>query len=793
MWKSLIVPAIRRLRKFGLYTIINLTGMIISSSVALVIFYISWHDLNVDHEVNNPEHVYRLIKNVEDAESDYRSAALRANFGPQLKNDLEGMVNHVIRVIKTDELISYRRTRFLEDEVYFVDHTFFEVFDFPFLLGNKKTALDDPNSIVITERTAKKYFGKRNPLNQTLVIEDGFEHVVTGVLKESAYKSHLKFDFIVPLKSPKLKKFLGFAEISAFDIYLDTKPNFSGDQVENRLARYSEDYYQVANTKIEFELQPVTNIYFDSGIRHDDAVRKDRKQFYALLIIAVCIIFLSSANFINLSRATADASIKNTRIRKALGATSTHLLMKDVLESSSVLLFSILVSGVATRFILIYLNNHFELDVPLIFNFELAFWLTFYSLTLILLCSLLPNLVMMWTRDESTEGYPDAARVLSKPVKLNNYWLLGAQFSIASVLIVYSLIIQEQFRFSQNKDLGFKSEEIVVFHSNNRNSYLGKQRIKEQISGITGVESVSIICGGLPREQDIRFQVEAKGSQIKREWPFALVEDYDFIDVIGLELIEGRDFSRSHGADLESSLILNETAIKELGWGPREAIGKELVVGEFGPNPRKVIGVVGDYHFTTTKREIEPLVIMPDNEWGETFLVNVASKRLDLTIKEVSNVWSSVAPKYPFTWRFLNDNLNVLYKRDEYYRNLLITFSSISVLIACLGVFGLSLFVMQRRSKEVTIRKVIGASTQDLIRLLVSRFMLLLLFSTILSWPFAWWFSSNWLNDFAYRINISWLTFILGSAMLFLLILLITGVQALKISRRSPVESLKVE
>ena len=783
---------LRNLLKFKLFTLINFLGIFSTMVVAIVIIYMSWHDLNIDGDVKDASRVYRLLQQVEGPTTDYRSSPQKAHFKEMLELDLSQLVDQTVRVLKSDELISAGQKRFFEDNFYYTDNGFFEIFQFEFSQGNPSTALIHPNSVVLTARMAKKYFGGQNPLDQSITIEEGHTYKVTGVLKEASYKSHLKFDFIGSIESSNLKRFLSLGHISAFDIYLKLKPDAGIAEVASLLGGQNDRYFRNEGENVSsFQLQPLKSIYFESDVRYDDAIHKNRRVIHTFIVIALTIVLLACANFINLTQATIVHRRTSISIRKILGSTNGQIISQFLVESAVVVWTAIGLAVICGYFLVNYLNNQFDLDLPLTVNWEIVLQVILMAALLTALCGISPAILALSSsrvpglRSQQEEG--------THHTPLSLRFLLVFQFTISAVLIIYTIVVQQQMEYIRQKDIGFNSSEILVFHSNNRESYMNKKVIKQRLINDPNIQEVSIVSGGIPGLLPNEFNLSFEGVNDPLQWKFALIEDYDFIEVIGLKLLEGRDFARSFSTDRTDAVILNETAVKELGLKPNEAIGKKIKVDEFGFAVRKVIGVVKDYHDATFKEAIEPLVIMLDDEWGESFLVKVSSENMSRTIKAISSVWYDYSPKYPLSFNFLYDGLDAMYKSDQRHMHLLMIFSGLAILIATLEVFGLSLFFAQRRIKEITIRKVLGASGKQLVVLLIKQFVVLMSIALIISWPIAWWLGADWISNFSYRIVISPFYFVGGSLMLITFVLLIAGLQSSKVVFLNPVKHLKSE
>ncbi len=785
-----IKTTFRALIKLSLFSMLNMLGLIVALVVFFLILQFASTEYHADSTFEKGETIFRVIRTINDENSSFQSPTLAATYKNQLAIDLDISQNQILRLFRDNELVTYDNKSFFESNVLFADKYFFEIFNYPFLFGNPLTALEKPNSVVLSTEMAKKYFGENNPIGKIIELEGKGLLEVTGVLSQMKVKSHLQIDFIAPISAlGYTSRLLTNSEIQAFSYYLlisqDNKWILSNfEKLTNRYFEKGNNY----ENNIKLSLQPLVNIYFDEPMRNDLAEHGNKKLVNGLLVIAILVLLIAGVNFLNLTLAAFLKRIKEVGIRKILGSSQKVLIFQFLLE----IYFSITIVVILALICSIYLirinENLNHLKAALAFDAKLILGLIGFSFILTLLFGLYPAVVL------SSQNISSA---LSKKIgNLKSSFLQDSllifQFFAAIVLIILSIVVSKQFDFLQQKEIGLITDQILVFDSNNKHSWKNKELIRQEVERLNGVKSVAMIYGGLPEHPTESYAYITPKSDRNFLWKTAFTS-LNAIDVLQLKILDGRDFDPMLKSDKGNSAILNETAAKELGWPSEDIVGRTLVrPGLEFKEPLIIIGVIKDYHFESYKNQIEPLVIT-STDWEETFVVKLTSKSYQNTIKEIEAIWSKYVPKYPFTYQFLDDTFKKMHIEDTKQRIALYLFSALSILISTIGVLGLSSFILELKTKEIAIRAVLGASLSNMLKLFSAKFIKLLCIASFIAVPLSLFLAELWLTDFKYRIKLDIMIFIYGCAAVMVTIISLLCLQIWKATVSNPTENLSNE
>ena len=779
--------ALRTLRRFSFFSFLNIFGLSISLVASITIFQFVISEYKVDSNLKNKDRIFRVIRTIEDSKTSYSSPTLSAVFRDQLSLDLNLSHEKILRVYRDDELITYDNKSFFEDNVLFVDQNFFSFFDYPFKLGNRISSLEKPNSAVISSSVAKKYFGDQNPLGKVMQLDGKGSLEITGVLEDFTTKGHLEIEFVVSMHAMGYtNRIMDEKDVHAHSYYV-MLPSLTLEHYNTQLSYFNERYFAddlKSPLYTKLSLQPLREIYFKRNLRNDIALHGNEALAQSLLVIAILIILVTGANFINFSLTLSTKRVREVSVRKILGSSRISLISQSLLETFVTIGIAILITLLVNGIFSDYLKDYLQLQWTLEINFITIISIVGFLALLTLVFGLYPALISSRSR-KSLSNPEDKVKT-----SLLQNGLLIFQFISALVLIIVTLIISKQFNYMQQKELGLSTEQIMLFNSNNRNSWLNKDRIKDEVAQIGNVVNLSTAYGVLPGSSAELFTYETHNSQFQWKTAFA---DHNLIEVLDLNLITGRNFDQNKLIDKTNSVLINEAAARELGWPEAPVVGSYLTSPDFTTNESKaVIGVIKDYHFESFKQQIEPLVISY-SEWDETFVVKLAANNYQQTISDIEAVWKRYVPKHPFTFRFLDDTFQRLFEADTKQRKILYIFSALAIIIAGIGALGLSSLIMQTRFKEVAIRRVLGASTSSLIRLLSSSFFKTLLLANLVALPVAWYVSISWLSNFSYQTDLSADIFLKGSLLLATVITLLVLIQARNVTSVNPTDSLRTE
>jgi putative ABC transport system permease protein len=767
---------------------------IISLSVGMICFAIIslfiYHELSYDRFHENPGQVFRVVKDfVNDDGSRIPDATTPPAFGPAIQKDLPE-VAYTTRLFPNwgrKYLIQYDSIRSYEEGVVRIDSSFFDVFSFPFVKGEKKTATANPNFIILTESTAKRIFGNEDPIGKALkmdIVQVAGDFLVTGIVKDVPENSHFTFDFLISLRTfddPRddtpLNTNWGFYN---FYTYVRLNPKADPEAFQTKIQGVFKKYNP--DSKTECYAQPLTDIHLKSNLKWELSTNGDYSYIRILAIIALFTIILAAINYINLVTAQSTRRAKEVGIRKASGAVKSSLVKQFLIESTIMSIIAIILSIAAVESILPQLKN--------LLNSTLSFFdgggknvlsiVIGVGLATGLLSGLYPAFYI--SSFEPIKVLRGAVTGFGGDTFLRK-GLVTFQFIISTILIIGTLVISSQISFVRDKKLGFSKENIMIIKNagglKNRQSLLTEIR---KSSGVKNAGAADGILGGL----NWTTTAQAKGQE-KSLLLNLLSVDYDFLDVMGVKFREGRNFSRSTQAD-SSALILNETAVKQLGIN--DVIGSQVAAGG---DPYTVIGVIDDFHFSSFHEPIKPFGFFLIEPRVNRLFVKIEGDRMVESIVEIQKLWTTLVPERPFEFTFQDEQVSKLYASEVKFQKLFSTFTFIAILIACLGLFGLSAYTAQQRTKEIGIRKVLGASVLGVTQLLSKEFLKLVLVAIAVSIPIAWYVMNEWLYTFAYHVELHAWMFVLSGLGAVLIALFTVSFQSIKAALTNPVNSLRNE
>jgi putative ABC transport system permease protein len=809
MFSNYLLSAWRHLKRNKMFTVLNLLGLAAGMTACLLIMQYVSYERSYDGFHENADRVYRATLSL--SKEGKRLVAVPKNAaaaGPALKREFPE-VKDFVRIFPIDGTIAIRRggVVFNEKGIYFADPSVLRVFSFPLLKGNAATALTEPGTVVLTATAAKRYFGSEDPLGKTLMLREGrqdFPLTVQGVLADIPENTHLTFQFLIShatLRTAWGEKRAEHDWSSAvFYTYLLLQPEASPQAVARKLPGFIRKYMNWGgpDARIDFQLQPLRDIYLYSDLVQEAKVNGSGRQVTFLLLVGLGIMVIAWINYVNLATAGSLRRAREVGIRKVVGASRAQLWKQFVLESVlhnglAGLLALTLAQALAPAF-----RQLTGKAIPLWHDPVVTIALAAFLVAGTLLSAAYPSLVL--------SGF-EPIRVLkgrfiaSRSGNGLRKGLIVVQFAASVALITGTLTVYRQLSFMQEKELGLHLEQTLVMVNPDvvdstfeskvqffKQSLLQHPEIKYVVSAnsIPGKPD-NLIQGGLQKAED-----HNRDNGINH---YGFRVDHQFVDAFGLRLLAGRNFSRKMGTD-KDAVLLNQTALRGLGYRhPAEAIGKKVVTNWTGP--KTIIGVVADFHQQSLKTAFDPIVLVLDESGAFGYYAvkinpqGVAS--LPRTIQLVRAQWEAAFPGNPFEYFFLDAYFNAQYQSDHRFGRVFTLFSGLAILIACLGLFGLSLFSAVQRTKEVGIRKVHGATTGRLLVLLSGDFVRLVLVANLIAWPLAYLGVREWLAHYAFRIDISPGLFVLPSLLVLAVALLTVSVQTLKAARTRPADSLRSE
>lgn len=799
MYRNYLRTAIRNIRKNRLYSFINIIGLTVGLAACLLIGVYIQHELSYDNFHQKGNRIVRLTMEYSSGGTVNSVALTGTKVGPQFKRVFLG-IESFARTFKSTSVVKIGDRIFEEKNFLYADSTFFTIFSFPLLEGNAATALDAEDKIVITRNTAKKYFGTESAIDKILLIrEKAFR--VSGIAENVPQNSQLKFDFVTPfvnLGHPAKEETWWNAN---YITYLLLREEKQTSALQQELAAYMKktDVQKEARLDgsdyLKFWLEPLRSVHLYSSLAGFEP-KGSIKYIYLFATIAILILIIASANYTNLATAQSAGRAGEIGIRKVLGASKHQVFVQFIGESLVLTLIAALLAFVAGLVLIPFLNQiagkNFSYQILLqpaviLGTLLLAGVVSFFA-------GAYPALVLSGTQLMSVlkKGFNFSGSGLALRKSL-----IVLQFGISVFLIIYTIIIIQQMKYTQVKNLGYDREHILILPVDNamRNNY---ENIRKTIGHLPGVLGMT---GSYETPEFIEWGdgISATDeSGTKNVSVNALPVDLDFVTTMKMQLVAGRDFVESDFALLDTShnfanyrysFILNEAAAKKLGWSPQQALGKTIDKG----SPGIVTGVVKDFHFENLHEPIKPLVIFLDRDLVRTFLVRMDGNHMASTISSLGETWKERIPHRPFEYHFLDEDYDKLYRSEKQVSTLFVWAAVLAIVLACLGLFGLAAFTTMQRTKEIGIRRVLGAGIGNITWILSSHFLRLVGIAIIIVIPIAWYASHKWLQEFAYRIAINWWVFAFAGIMALLIALATVSFQAIKAALVNPVKSLRNE
>lgn len=740
-------------------------------------------ELSYDRFFPNANRLYRVVDSEKYSNGEESLFSLNPpSLAPELINQYPEIVDAArLRTVRS-AVIQYGSKRFTENNLTFVDPSFLKMFGFPFVSGDHKNALSDISSVLLTQKTAEKYFGNENPIGKTIRIDNRFIFTVTGVIKNIPSNSHLKVDFLFPFKAIKdfgftLEGWNSFAHTTYVLLAKGADYHLVSEKIKNTIIRNGND------EKITISLQPITDIHLYSNKMIGIGGTGDITTVYIFSVIALLILLLACINFMNLSTARAGNRSKEIGMRKVVGARRKEIIFQFFFESVVYAIISLLFS-IFLIFDLLPLFNSIsgkELTFNLLNNSEMLLLILGVAIFTGILSGIYPALFLSAFKPVKVlKGTFRLGRGNKKFRKV----LVTFQFVLTIVLIIGTVVVNRQLHFVQNKSLGYTKEQLVCIKlpgELNKKFDLIKERLQKD-EGVINIAGVSYPPSGVLSSTDVNDWEGRKSDN-----PFLIYNlsaTYDFTKTMQVKMIEGRFYSRKFKTDTAIGCIVNEAAVRAMDM--KSPVGKKML-------GLKILGVIKDFNFTSLHSKIAPLIIYFSPSEIKQLLVRIHPNNISHTINSLEETWDKIAPDFPFEYSFLDEQINNLYRADQRTGNVINVFSFLALFIACLGMFGLASFTAEQRTKEVGVRKVLGAKVTGIILLLSKEFTIYVLFANIFAWPAAYFILNKWLENFAYHVDMTWWMFLIPGLIAFVIAVATVSFQAIKAAIANPVESLRYE
>jgi putative ABC transport system permease protein len=790
MLRNYIKIAFRNLFRHKAYSFINIFGLSIGMACSILILLWVEHEISYDKFHEKAPHLYRITAELDDM--DIKAAVTPAPVGPAYQKEIPEMKSIVRISTQGNTLFQVDDRMFEEKRVWFADSNFFQMFSFRFKQGDMRTALNKPESVVITESIAKKYFGTVDVLGKVIRKNHAEDFEVTGVLEDLPVNSHLQFDFVHPMSflartNNDLKN--NVWDNFSFYTYIELDHNTKATP-EGLLAletKFDEIYGKhEKNLKVGFHLQPITSIHLHSNYLAELAGNGNVQYVYIFIVVGIFILAVACINFMNLATARSARRAKEVGLRKVAGAVRFQLIRQFLAESSVIAFISLGVAIILVSASLPAFNN--LAGKQLAFDFlSPKLLLSIVGITLLtgMLAGSYPALFL--------SGFIPA-KVLKGNIKagagssLFRNTMVVIQFSVSMMLLIGTAVIYNQLQFIRDKNLGFDKENLIYAQMTGElwKKYETLRTTLEQNS----LTAKSTIVSDLPTNLvNGTVGVEWEGKDPDSQPLFSnLHVDEHFLDVFGVTLLAGRGFSKEFKADTVN-MIMNERALKTMNMDVATAVGKPVTMwGQKGT----IIGVVKDFNFKPIQAPIDPLILRL-NTWGGQAVVRAQSGKTEATIKEMETIFKTLNPEYPFSYNFVDEDLEKLYQAEHRLRNLFTVFVGLAIFISCLGLYGLSAFLAERRTKEIGVRKVLGASVFNVVYLLSKTFTVPVLVAMVIAGPLSWYAMNQWLAGFAFHVEIHWSIFVMAFVVSLLIAWLTVSYESFKAAVANPSKSLRDE
>ena len=793
MFKNYFKIAFRNLRNQKMYSIINIAGLAVGIAVCFIIFL--WIQDETSHDAfhENAERIYRPIWDAKFGDNEWLFPTIPIPVGETLESEFPE-VELVTNLVSNNSRFIRSGDKFIEqDGVLFTDPEFFDVFTVNFISGNPETALTVPNSVVLTDETAQRFFGDQNPVGQTLELNTNRTLTVTGVVEKWPDQSHFQFTMIEPIGDvgwlEQRRENWGAASVRTFFKLYD--PSQSGT-VHEKLNQFIEEnvnsnsIFSAPGNYSRYQIQALTDIHLYSRTQFGLDAGGDIRYIYLFSMIGFFILLLACINFINLTTAQSGKRLREIGLRKVMGSGRSQLTRQFLAESFVYVLLAVMLSVVITELALPLFNNITGKEMQVHYFGDPAVFSALFILTVIVglfaggypafrLSSFMPIRAL---KGQVAEG--------SHQNRFRN-GLVITQFIISVALIIGALVVHNQLQFMQETNLGFDEEEVIVLSG--AGSLEGRHetfiRELESIPGVITASATTTLPGDFFDSTVFEPEQPANFEQSSLSYTMA---DYNFVDALGLHIAEGRNFSKDFSTD-STAFLMNQAAASALGWD--DPVGK--TIGFVGSEPGTVIGVVEDFHYESLHSDIKPLII-PFIIWQpQRIAVRITPGEVNEKLEGIKNAWNQFVTNRPLHFEFLDQNLQQWYVNEKRISLLFQIFTFLALFLACLGLFGLATYTAQARTKEIGVRKVLGATVPNLVGLMSKEFTKLVAVAVVIAIPVSWFAMNKWLEGFAFRINISLWIFLLAAALALTVALITVSFQAVKAAMVNPVDSLRSE
>lgn len=796
MIRNFFVILVRSFIRQQGYSLINLLGLTAGLTAAMLILIYVEHEFSYDRFHKNPNHIYRVITDLNMGGREQTFALSQTPLGPEMVRSYPQYISYT-RVHKpwNSVLITAGEKKFYEQNLIYADSSFIGTFSFNILQGSPSEMLSQKQSIVLTRSMANRYFPEEDPMGKTLSINNKTDFEVTGIIEDPPSNSHLDFDGILSFSTlyegERAKWMESWIGNINYYTYFRTDGKTSRAELEElmntKVYEKAGKAFQDYGFSLHARLQRLKDIHLRSTFEHDLPGNGDIRYVYILIVVGIVILIIASINFMNLATARSAARAREVGIRKVTGAKKSNLIYRFVGESVFYAIAGFVLAILLTELLLPIFSGIMGRDLNFNPLKDFRIMILFFLLTLLIgflsgtypafyLSGFKPARVL---KGELTRG---AGGTLFRNI------LVVVQFSISVVLIISTIIVYNQLSYIKNKKLGFDKENVIIIPLRSQELSEKYETLKERIENVPGVINTTVSQNYFGNSFSGNAY-KVKGMSDDESLLMNYIEvDNDFFDFYQIEFSQGRGFSDEYGTR-EESIIMNEAAVKLAGL--TDPLNEYIIAPD--STELRIIGITRNFHFNSLRHQIEPLM-MVSNEYNFNYLnVRIAAGRIPQTLDELKKAWGDIDPERPFDYFFLDNTLGHLYDQEKRLGHMYLYFSILAIVIALLGLFGLSSYMTEQRFKEIGIRKVFGASAQRIVIKLTSGFLWLVIFSNILAWPVAWYLMRKWLENFAYKEGVVWWAFVSASLISVIIASFTVSIQSYRAARMDPAKTLKDE
>ncbi|MFL5810772.1 MAG: ABC transporter permease [Flavisolibacter sp.] len=793
MIRNYLKIAFRNLWRHKVFSFINIMGLTVGMSACFLIFLYIKFELSYDAFHEKADRIYRIVADIKTPTEVIKAGGPSWAVPPNAKDEFSE-IQAFTRIAEDKELIRKGDIKFQEEHSLWADSAFFDIFDFKLLKGNPHTALKEPFSIVFSQTAAKKYFGNEDPMGKTLLITgEGHPAIVTGIMKDVPENSQIKADVVISM-STIIKQWNHGLDSQwgnyGAQAYVLLTPNADAKKLQSKFPAFLEKRNGTEMKKSQMFatlfLEPLKDVYLRST--RNGSKTGNINNVYIFSIVAIFILLIACINFVNLTTARSAERAKEVGIRKVVGAARSQLARQFIGESVIICCIAFILAVGLSSLLLPWFNQLAGKTIStgileqgkyllILFLAALGIGLIAGIYPALVLSSFKPVVVLKGRFATGTRGI------------LLRKGLVIAQFSISIALIIGTIVVYNQMKYMRSRDLGFSKDQMMVVDTNGDP---GKDAFNQAIRSIPAVKATAMSSSAPGTGNPGAYsEIENKKGDLQIANLDLYFVDFDYIPLYKIKMVAGRPFSRDFGTDTTQAMVLNEAAVKMFGYrSAQEAIGRRFK--QWG-REGKIIGVMKDFHFKGLQEPIKPLSMRIEPNGSSLVSVNISASNLPATITAIENKWKAVIPNRPFSYFFLDEFFDRQYRSEERFGKLFLNFAILAIFISCLGLLGLASYSTTQRTKEIGVRKVMGASVGGIINLLSKEFLRLVILSCFIAMPLAWYLMNTWLKDFAYRTGIGWWVFVLAGTLALVIAIVTISFQAIRAATANPVKSLRTE